>query len=85
MKTLMSLGTPIKDFKFIRIEYIGKSKTGKTNLYEVVAKDDAESSLGVIKWHAGWRRYALFPQPNTFWEVKCLEDITKFLNELWKK
>ena len=81
----MELGTIVKDGTWIQIEYIGDSKSGKTKIYEVFGKTDDYPSLAVIRWHPTWRRYALFPRENTYWEIKCLLDIVYFLQDLQEK
>lgn len=75
-------GQIIEESQWIQIEFIGLSKSGKTKIFEVVSKNDEQTSLAIIKWHPTWRRYALFPKQDTFWEKGCLRFITKFLEKL---
>jgi hypothetical protein len=66
-------------FKWIRIVETGKSSSGKTKIYEVQDRFYPERILGMIKWLPSWRRYAFFPEPETFYEEQCLKDIALFL------
>lgn len=65
--------------KWIYINFLSKSKSGKTNIYQVMA--DTGYYLGDIKWKASWRKYAFFPESDTLYEQDCLRDIAKFLEE----
>ena len=62
--------------EWVCIDFLSKSKSGKTNIYHVVVEGGL---LGIIKWYAHWRRYAFFPEPDTLYEESCLKDIAKFL------
>lgn len=53
-----------------------KSKSGKTSIWYV--QDAASRILGEIRWYAQWRRYALFPMPETVWEKECLRTAADF-------
>lgn len=66
------------------IYFLLTSKSEKTARYNVVAKE-GEIILGEIKWFGRWRKYALFPNENTVFESKCLNDIFNFLNYLMQK
>jgi hypothetical protein len=63
------------------IEFRVKHDTGKTKVYDVVAKERGEM-LGEVKWFARWRKYAFFPAPGTLYEEDCLKDIASFLLKL---
>lgn len=60
------------------IEFRMKHDTGKTKVYDVVAKERGEM-LGEVKWFARWRKYAFFPAAGTLFEEDCLKDIASFL------
>ena len=68
--------------KWIYIDCLCSSKSGKTKIYQVMA--DTGQHLGDIKWYASWRKYAFFPEPNTLYEQDCLRDIANFLEEIKK-
>ena len=68
--------------KWIYIDFLTKSKSGKTNIYQVINNG---IHLGDIKWYAPWRKYAFFPQEKTLYEQDCLKDIAKFLEEARNK
>ena len=68
--------------KWIYIDLLTKSKSGKTNIYQVISNG---IHLGDIKWYAPWRKYAFFPQEKTLYEQDCLKDIAKFLEEARNK
>lgn len=41
--------------------------------------------LGEIKWHAPWRRYCFFPAETTIFDLTCLNEVTKFIDERMKE
>ena len=65
--------------KWIYIDFFCKSKSGKTNVYQVMA--DTGYYLGDIEWHPEWRKYVFFPEVNTLYEQDCLRDIATFIEE----
>lgn len=60
--------------KWITIEEIGKSDSGKTTIFGVFTKDGG-IELGQIRWFSSWRKYAFFPDTYTIFEQDCLRDI----------
>lgn len=66
--------------KWIHITFLSESKTGRTNIYEVIA--DTDYFLGKIKWYAPWRKYAFFPDNDTLYEQDCLKDIANFIEKI---
>ncbi|KKM51279.1 hypothetical protein LCGC14_1555600 [marine sediment metagenome] len=71
-----------KEYKWIKIKEIGKSKSGKTLIFVVVNKDYEDVPLGYIKWKPSLRKYGYFPEPKTDYEEDCMGDISNFLIEL---
>ncbi len=65
-----------KRANWIFFSYRHKSKSGKTNIWQV--QDAASRVLGEIRWYASWRRYALFPDTGTVWERDCLRTVADF-------
>lgn len=68
--------------KWITFTEVPTSK--KTKTFEINAKEGGYK-LGVVKWYASWRKYSFFPEPNTLFESKCLQDITDFMNGLMEE
>lgn len=72
-----------KDYKFIQIIEVEKTKSGKTPVF-LVRSILYDVDLGYIKWNPGWRKYSFYPEPDTFYEEVCLSNIVEFLEELKK-
>jgi len=66
--------------KWIKTNWRGRSKSGKTDIYYVYAKDTSYL-LGHIGWFAPWRKYCFTPDNATVYEQDCLRDIAKFIQE----
>ena len=64
--------------KWIKFEQSGD--TGKTKIWNVVTKDKGVV-LGIIRWHASWRKYSFFPRESTIFETTCLMDIINFIQQ----
>lgn len=63
------------------LEFKLKGDTGKTKIYDVIAKQGS-ILLGEVKWMARWRKYGFYPQAGTVFEQDCLTDISSFLDRL---
>ena len=63
--------------KWIEFVYIGKSESGKTDLWSVITKDGL-GKLGVVEWYSRWRKYGFSPEQRTIFEEDCLRDIADF-------
>jgi hypothetical protein len=63
---------------FVLIE---REKRTKTKLYSVYTKNQMDK-LGVVKWSIAWRCYAFFPDPGTFYETTCLNELATILKRL---
>lgn len=57
-----------------RLSSLSPSK--KTEVVDVVSKSSGDV-LGQIRWWGPWRCYTLQPEPNTIWNVGCLEQINE--------
>lgn len=72
-------------YKYIQIIEMDSSvcykRPVKTKVFRVI-NHVYNCNLGWIKWNTGWRRYAFYPEENTYYEEVCLGDISKFLEEL---
>ncbi len=64
--------------EWIRFELVGPTDSGKTQIWNVVLKDQSVIG-GEIRWWGAWRKYAFFPRPNTLYEQDCLRAIARFL------
>lgn len=69
-------------YKFIQIVDVSDAFPKKKTQTFQVRNMEYDVDLGWIKWHSGWRCYSFFPNPDTFYEVVCLENITEFLDKL---
>ena len=52
----------------------------KTPIYHIISKH-SKDEIGLIKWYGAWRKYCFFPNSNTIWDNKCLNEILNFLND----
>lgn len=71
------------DYKYIDIKWLGKSASGKTDIYSVLNKS-GNYELAIIKWYASWRQYCFFPGFETVWNDGCLRDLLDFMSKLRK-
>lgn len=71
-----------KEYKWIVIEECGRSNSGKTLIFRVFNKDYSDVDLGIIKWNGGYRKYAFYPDGNSYYEEDYLRNIAEFLEEL---
>jgi len=55
----------------------------KTKFITVVNKN-SEDIIGEIKWYAPWRQYCFFPEFDTVWNTKCLDDVNDLIKKLMK-
>ena len=53
-------------------------KKGITGRWEITSVLN-DAPLGVVKWHAQWRRYCFFPAGDTLFDAGCLEEIQDFI------
>jgi hypothetical protein len=78
------------DAKHIEFHWAGYSKSGVTETWRVVPKDNASVILGMIKWDAPWRCYSFFIYPWMFankddflkYEKVCMRDIANFTEKV---
>lgn len=66
-----------QESKYLEFRYVERTK--KTKIWEIVSKSSG-CRLGLIKWYGAWRQYTFYPEQYTFYNSKCLKDITSFLN-----
>jgi hypothetical protein len=65
--------------EYIRFVDVGKSASGKTNIWNVVSKS-SEQVLAQIMWHGAWRQYVFRPLSGSIWNIDCLRDINIFMS-----
>lgn len=75
------------DKEIIQLTYItihkqSKENNKKTDTYLV--NSESNDIIGKIKWYVAWRKYCFFPEEDTVYENKCLEEISNILIELTK-
>ncbi len=70
-----------EESEYLLFRLQGKSESGKTLIYAVVAKGNF-TSLGLIKWYGPWRQYCFFPAGPAVYSGGCLEDIQDFMANL---
>ena len=81
-KVIEEYSTFVKRYKWIEIVETGKSKSGKTLIFDIVNKDYPDISLGQIKWNADYRKYAFYPSGDSYYEEDCLKDIANYLKRI---
>lgn len=73
--------------KFITFDkrvYPVELKTNNSYFWEVSNTKDG-SSIGYIEWFKRWKKFCLFPYPDTVFEEVCLKDISDFIVERTKE
>jgi hypothetical protein len=65
--------------KLLKIDFAAKSDSGKTDTFTVSTL--LGIPLGRIAWYSSWRRYVFFPAADTIFDVKCLLEITGFIDK----
>lgn len=64
------------------IDFIEQPQKGKTQIFNIVPKEQPGSVIGQIKWYGAWRKYCFYPSPNCIFETDCLGDIISFIKKL---
>ena len=65
--------------KYLEFDKVGS--TGKTEVWNILSKTSG-FILGQIKWYGAWRQYCFYPSPNSIFNIGCMDDIKKMINEL---
>ena len=63
--------------KYMRAEQMGKSVSGKTKIWDILAQDNF--ILGTVKWKPSWRCYVFEPAQETCFNATCLTELSMFL------
>ena len=74
MKSLIFMGDYFKLYE----EYLDNRKTPIYHIESMLSKDE----IGQIKWYGAWRKFCFYPNGDTIWDNKCLEQIIAFLNQV---
>lgn len=67
--------------KYINFEltmYTTPAENGNTHFWEVTNRQDG-SHIAYIEWFKRWKKFCLFPYPDTLFEEVCLKDISEFI------
>jgi hypothetical protein len=72
-------------YNYIHFNHVGKSKSGKTDIYECYNSENG-TYLGKVSYYAGWYKYVFEPnnELKLIFENKCLRDIAEFTEMLSK-
>lgn len=79
--TLLPLFDIVAEGRWWSCFKLRRAKGHRTDVFQIVAKADS-LTLAEIRWYGPWRRYALFPRPETVWEVTCLREVASLLVSL---
>lgn len=64
--------------EYFRITDPESSKSGLTSTWTVQSPD---MNLGLIYWHAPWRRYVFEPAAETYFDAKCMRELAYFCDK----
>jgi hypothetical protein len=62
------------------LNFVEIGDTGKTKVYRVANLNGI--TLGEIRWFGNWRKYVFYTVPDTLYDSKCLNSISRFINQL---
>ena len=72
----------IKETKYLVFEELPtKTKTRYVNVINI----RSGNFIGEIKWYGPWRQYCFFPDMDTVWNPKCLDDVNAVIRELMEE
>lgn len=74
----------MSEAKYIEFHWAGYSKSGSTETWRVMPKNNNDGLIGTIKWYGSWRCYAFYPFPECVFEKQCLRDIANFCEKVTK-
>ena len=70
-----------KDREFNYLNFIELEPKAKTKVFEVANK--GHDTLGIVKWHAPWRRYVFIASDDgVIFDASCLADLQYFICRL---
>ena len=68
----------------LKTEYIHTEPIGiiKGKDAYVVVNNKSDNEIACISWYPPWRKYVMVTDLPAVFDIKCLESIIKFINEL---
>ena len=73
---------------YMEVSYSRSKYTKRTEVATLMTANDGKdrpSTLGFIKWHAPWRKYAFFPNPGTTFDANCMTLITQLIGQMMQR
>ncbi len=64
------------------VEFKREKAVGRKTYTVFVSSNKTHEYLGTINWYSGWRRYVYHPADDTFYDEKCLKEITIYIKGL---
>ncbi len=71
----------IKETEYLVFEELPTKNKTK---FIIVVNKNSEDIIGEVKWYAPWRQYCFFPEFDTVWNTKCLDDVNDLIKKLMK-
>jgi len=68
--------------KYVELKYDKENSSENDSVYIIVDKYDDE--LGRVYYYSKWRKYVFEPHESTFYDWKCLNEISDLIKELKK-
>lgn len=73
---MAELKTEYKHIRFVEV-----AQKPKTKVWECLNNKSC-LRVGVVKWYGPWRRYCFFPEPESWFDVSCMDDINDFIKQV---
>ena len=70
--------------KYIKIEFVRMSPSGKTKIWHVRNTQKADDVPGIIAWNGGWRKYVYYSY-DAYYDWDCLRMIADFIETATKE
>lgn len=51
----------------------------KTLIYNIINNNNLK--IGQIRWYGPWRKFCFYPDSDTIWDNKCLQDVLNIIND----
>lgn len=64
---------------YLSISPLDRAPGRVTDMWQI--RSMGGSVLGVIEWWSPWRRYVFEPSENTLYDVACLREIARFIED----
>lgn len=66
---------------FLDFKEVPTKPDRRTKIFDVTSRATG-AFLGRIEWKSTWRTYVFFPFADTLFDVKCLKELTVFIDQL---